>query len=1342
MSLITICTKVQLQVLALGVSILVLRCGRNKICKAAASVGVEGLASEQEVDAFIRLKAQEFKDKPETSQQTFMLAAPDKRTRLLTKFGSLLSAQGVATENLQHGVPGSGGRLTPEGAATLYGLSSLADLLDKKDKKDKDKSGKGSGNGKNGTGTGTKNQPPQSAAPTTTAAATANPTSANSAAATTATATKVSTGGNGNNNGGGGGGSAAKRVERRLAELMRKYPLAPDAMRAVLEYAPNRARCANCGRFASTKYDHVCPTTTDPSSMERILRQRLNLPSGSGNINNQSQSYYTDPTTGQNGLALLIQEAKTKAAANGGTPTIGFTNPVTGAGLETTLDGALLALQQGYVPDAWQSQPGLTPVQVLVPASTENGTTGAGAGRVVTVLDGAGLLGPSVPQNPVEQAALAHGLDPAWVRQAKVFGMAKANNNSSSSSNNNQSSAGGVGSGNQIPQPQQPGGGTGAGAGAGGVVVVKLNPNTGSVYDAGRFAGREFNKGRGNVITDPNTGQNYMVGQRINDPTQYSLARQQGYYPQPKGGTLVAGSTLVQAAAIAASQDTVGKLAPDGKFELYDKKRGLVAVYDPQTSSFGAIDNPTNANGEPCATPEQYAALIAYTAQHPNPNSAFEMSLAGDLQMYAQGNATALQVSDGAYVLINSQLSGTTATPAGSRGFRAIGSNSNNSNVPINYTMGIPLDKTTSGVTRCPDCGKFMGASGCVDSHNTNNTTTTNTNQQPQPQPQSQPIATATGAAATATTATTAIATSPASNNPTNPSPANSDPAEASAEEPKIPIDVKFDITEDTARTLTDALAASFSPAIASLVGQFQAWTTATAASVPTATATSSGNGNGGLDGAGVNTSTSTAVTQQMQEQMNLLTQAVLAQQERTTEILGAIAERLAQPPQVQIQPLTVPVSVSVPPAPGIASDEGNGNEAVVTRSSAPVSTTTSAPSMPTPPVPVPRERIPPPPRPKRPASEERNGSQFEVERLLATVEPLNGGETDPYLSEVDPTLGGDRFDPLPQYYQELDENYEIDDSSRKAIRGVGAALTVAWNPDPRKRPRGTQFRAFCFAGTSGTGKNTTARQVAAGLNLPYYELTLNKDTSPQEEIGQTVLTTDPQTGATVSRAQLGKLGQAAASGAVICINELVKANPGTLGALQTMMEDGYVEIAGTEAGMKGGRIPVHPNTVFIGTFNPGYEGAGMRPDHALLSRMQTFVMNAPSVEEQSRRLDKELSRMFGEKTVSPNLTKATAAFIADVQKLATPSLTQGAKIAASSPHPAAPTPREAVRFATLAHTTGDPLLALEGFKVFCDAGESFDDEWAQIQLAFDRHFGSDGQAVARLDAGKATPVN
>jgi hypothetical protein len=198
---------------------------------------------------------------------------------------------------------------------------------------------------------------------------------------------------------------------------------------------------------------------------------------------------------------------------------------------------------------------------------------------------------------------------------------------------------------------------------------------------------------------------------------------------------------------------------------------------------------------------------------------------------------------------------------------------------------------------------------------------------------------------------------------------------------------------------------------------------------------------------------------------------------------------------------------------------------------------------------------------------------------MLRHVEPI--AAPDPYLMAVDSKLSGHRTDPLPQYYQSLDPNYEVSTDSEKAIRTVAASLQIAWNPDPAKRLKGTQFRSFAFGGTSGTGKNTTARQIAAGLNLPYYELTSHKDTSLQEEVGQTVLTREG--GATVSKAQLGKLGQAAASGSVICVNELVKASPGILGSLQTMMKDGYIEIAGTEAGMSGGRIPVHPSTLWFG---------------------------------------------------------------------------------------------------------------------------------------------------------------
>ena len=204
-------------------------------------------------------------------------------------------------------------------------------------------------------------------------------------------------------------------------------------------------------------------------------------------------------------------------------------------------------------------------------------------------------------------------------------------------------------------------------------------------------------------------------------------------------------------------------------------------------------------------------------------------------------------------------------------------------------------------------------------------------------------------------------------------------------------------------------------------------------------------------------------------------------------------------------------------------------------------------------------------------------------EHILQHVKPPEA--PDPFLSWLDGNLGGQRAEPLPLHYEEIDPNFDVGASAEKALRIVSTSLQIAWDGGRPKALRGTHMRVFGFAGTAGTGKNTTARQIAASLGLPYYETTLHRDTSLQEEIGQTVL----QDGTSMPR--LGPLGQAAAAGGVICINELVKANPGTLGALQRMMEDGVFEVQGTEAGMAAKEIPVHPATVFICTWNPGYDG-------------------------------------------------------------------------------------------------------------------------------------------------------
>jgi MoxR-like ATPase len=306
-------------------------------------------------------------------------------------------------------------------------------------------------------------------------------------------------------------------------------------------------------------------------------------------------------------------------------------------------------------------------------------------------------------------------------------------------------------------------------------------------------------------------------------------------------------------------------------------------------------------------------------------------------------------------------------------------------------------------------------------------------------------------------------------------------------------------------------------------------------------------------------------------------------------------------------------------------------------------------------------------------------------------------------------------------------------------------------------------MRVFGFAGTAGTGKNTTARQIAASLGLPYYETTLHRDTSLQEEIGQTVL----QDGTSMPR--LGPLGQAAAAGGVICINELVKANPGTLGALQRMMEDGVFEVQGTEAGMAAKEIPVHPATVFICTWNPGYDGSSDRPDAALLSRIPTIRMDAPDIKDETRRLMGSLGALFGAddgdgengdskaaqqkqerlqeilgrdysvKRTPPSSERVEIAvrFVRDLRNLA-----QTRQIGASSRHLLEPTPREALHFAAMCEATGDPLLALEQFKIYCDSGEGYDEQFKLIQQIFKRYYGEDGQALNRRANGQGPQQN
>ncbi|HEX2912269.1 MAG TPA: AAA family ATPase [Chloroflexia bacterium] len=870
----------------------------------------------------------------------------------------------------------------------------------------------------------------------------------------------------------------------------------------------------------------------------------------------------------------------------------------------------------------------------------------------------------------------------------------------------------------------------------------------GSLYDMGRFTGTEFRKGHGEVPlyfnptkTMPGFTTLPAAGEGSDDPAYWSSARTKGLYPPPpksKGQGIKYGRTLVSAATLLA--DARVETLPDGKIELYDSdatwegtgqtRQGLLAVYDPATNRAG--DTLGNDN----ASAYQMAAIMADMAL--NPRNELERAFADDLNGYLSGNPAynGLKVSDGAYIAIRDRFR---------RG--------------QSFILG---SKLSGGVTNCPNCGQFVGQTP-------HSCPTAGAAVSAQAQAQSSARTVSPQAQAQARAATAVPTLEPVQVQ----APAQDEQAEAATEavpEAAVAVDAAAAMAEAPAAVAPapqpEQVATPVSGAVArepivihtpapQVVVQApppldpQAFAAALSESLRAALAANA------QTQAQPQPAPSGATNEELKAALDKMSEAIAALANRkpseAEERMVAALDKMTD----KMNDLTAPVAYYQPPAQAEGADGAAVPAPVpvpVVQAPAPAPAPATAPNA----AAGPRERIPAPPAPERPALDERSKTGFAVDHILKYVEPVEA--PDPYLMSVAPELGGQRLDPLPQYFQDLDPNYEISDDSEKAIRTVATSLQIAWNPDPAKRPKGTQFRAFAFGGTAGTGKNTTARQIAASLRLPYYEMTINKDTSLQEEIGQTVLATDPATGATVSRAQLGKLGQAAASGAVICVNELVKANPGILGALQTMMEDGYIEVAGTEAGLAGGRIPVHPSTVFIGTFNPGYDGAAPRPDGALLSRMQTLIMNAPSVDDQARRLGSEMARLFGSEVsdgagkddtvakrvmaqeyknqnpakISKKRMETAAAFVEDIRKLA-----QEKVIAETSKHPAEPTPREAARFLAISEATGDPTLALEAFKVYCDPGESFDMQWSQVKQVFADHYGSDGQALNRHEAGQ-----
>jgi MoxR-like ATPase len=353
--------------------------------------------------------------------------------------------------------------------------------------------------------------------------------------------------------------------------------------------------------------------------------------------------------------------------------------------------------------------------------------------------------------------------------------------------------------------------------------------------------------------------------------------------------------------------------------------------------------------------------------------------------------------------------------------------------------------------------------------------------------------------------------------------------------------------------------------------------------------------------------------------------------------------------------------------------------------------------------------------------------------------------------------VGGQLQQPLDEFIPMPDPNFEINAQTEMIMRAISSTMQLGANKD-----RMSWTRAIGLYGPPGTGKNTIARQVAASVKtvdaggnlsqgMNYVEANITPESSMQELIGTTVLETDPASGSTVSRTRLGKIGLAAAMGSVVCVNEMVR-NPKLATALQSMLEDGEIQIDSPEQGMI--RIPVHPSTIFVMTWNPGYEGDPERPGQAPLSRMMPLRMDRASADEQARRVDSFFASVRGEKTEVDSISarrreilakdyaipkditptqeeiKTAVRFFGEVATLAGGGIGDR-QIGLNSDSPTAPGQRQLNRYIALGKTVGWND-ALETLKISCDQDDQYDNQWSLIRERFEAHFGTDGDVLHR----------
>ncbi|MBL6982142.1 MAG: MoxR family ATPase [Anaerolineales bacterium] len=332
-------------------------------------------------------------------------------------------------------------------------------------------------------------------------------------------------------------------------------------------------RCGNCGRFASQLKGHTCPATASADDLAAMLERRLGLP---------AQAF-----RGYNNEAL---ESLLKAAQDGGSTRM--IHQLSCEEVDVTLDGIPQAMMSGFTPVNWAGQ---------------TSTVSTDDGRLIAVVDAAGLKQALPGENLVQQTAAAYGIQ---IPQDAPIMRATATSSS-------------------MAQTVQQG--------------AEVEISGGQEYDMGHFVGTEFRKhsARGSSVTI--RGKDYPVYSRTKRPEDASSAR--GKFA-PEAKNIVVGRTLPDAIRILDE----GSIADsgNGQIEVYAANGQLLSAYD--TNKQIAAD----LAGERSASGAQMAAVLASRMLHPE--NAFDYALIQDFASFQGGSGSPLAAADSAYLSLRTGI--------------------------------------------------------------------------------------------------------------------------------------------------------------------------------------------------------------------------------------------------------------------------------------------------------------------------------------------------------------------------------------------------------------------------------------------------------------------------------------------------------------------------------------------------------------------------------------------------------------------------------------------------------------------------------------------------------------